>query len=108
MNLTAIAEGIESARQVERLLGLGCEYGQGYYFSADGRESGGAFHARANRPNPRQGSREVADDRKSQKQIKVQERRTEPALTEMEGSVRPTLTSHRFRGTRLFHIRWRG
>lgn len=33
MNLTAIAEGIESARQVERLLALGCEYGQGYYFS---------------------------------------------------------------------------
>jgi EAL domain-containing protein (putative c-di-GMP-specific phosphodiesterase class I) len=33
MNLKAIAEGIESARQVERLLALGCEYGQGYYFS---------------------------------------------------------------------------
>ena len=26
-------KGIESARQVERLLALGCEYGQGYYFS---------------------------------------------------------------------------
>ena len=33
MNLKAIAEGIESARQVERLLELKCEYGQGYYFS---------------------------------------------------------------------------
>ena len=33
MNLRTIAEGIESARQVERLLALGCEYGQGYYFS---------------------------------------------------------------------------
>jgi diguanylate cyclase (GGDEF)-like protein/PAS domain S-box-containing protein len=33
MNLRVIAEGIESARQVERLLALGCEYGQGYYFS---------------------------------------------------------------------------
>ncbi|HET7893708.1 MAG TPA: EAL domain-containing protein [Candidatus Sulfotelmatobacter sp.] len=33
MNLRAIAEGIESARQAERLLELGCEYGQGYYFS---------------------------------------------------------------------------
>jgi len=33
MNLRAIAEGIESARQLERLLALGCEYGQGYYFS---------------------------------------------------------------------------
>lgn len=33
MDLRAIAEGIESARQAERLLELGCEYGQGYYFS---------------------------------------------------------------------------
>ena len=33
MSLKAIAEGIENARQVERLLELGCEYGQGYYFS---------------------------------------------------------------------------
>jgi diguanylate cyclase (GGDEF)-like protein/PAS domain S-box-containing protein len=33
MNLKAIAEGVETARQVERLLELGCEYGQGYYFS---------------------------------------------------------------------------
>jgi diguanylate cyclase (GGDEF)-like protein/PAS domain S-box-containing protein len=33
MNLRAIAEGIESSRQVERLLALGCEYGQGYYFT---------------------------------------------------------------------------
>lgn len=33
MNLKVIAEGIETARQAERLLELGCEYGQGYYFS---------------------------------------------------------------------------
>jgi EAL domain-containing protein (putative c-di-GMP-specific phosphodiesterase class I) len=33
MNLKTIAEGVETARQVERLLELGCEYGQGYYFS---------------------------------------------------------------------------
>ena len=33
MNLKAIAEGIESARQVERLLELKCGYGQGDYFS---------------------------------------------------------------------------
>ncbi|HYM77250.1 MAG TPA: EAL domain-containing protein [Candidatus Dormibacteraeota bacterium] len=33
MNLKVIAEGIESIRQVERLTELGCEYGQGYYFS---------------------------------------------------------------------------
>ena len=33
MNLKVIAEGIETPRQVERLLELGCEFGQGYYFS---------------------------------------------------------------------------
>lgn len=33
MRLTAIAEGVETARQTERLLELGYEYGQGYYFS---------------------------------------------------------------------------
>jgi EAL domain-containing protein (putative c-di-GMP-specific phosphodiesterase class I) len=33
MKLKVIAEGIETARQLERLLELGCEYGQGYYFS---------------------------------------------------------------------------
>ena len=33
MNLTAIAEGIETAKQMDRLRELGCEYGQGYYFS---------------------------------------------------------------------------
>jgi diguanylate cyclase (GGDEF)-like protein/PAS domain S-box-containing protein len=33
MNLKVIAEGIETPRQAERLQELGCEYGQGYYFS---------------------------------------------------------------------------
>jgi EAL domain-containing protein (putative c-di-GMP-specific phosphodiesterase class I) len=33
MNLRVIAEGVESARQVEHLLKLGCECGQGYYFA---------------------------------------------------------------------------
>jgi len=33
MNLKVIAEGIETVRQVERLTELGCEFGQGYYFS---------------------------------------------------------------------------
>jgi PAS domain S-box-containing protein len=33
MNLKVIAEGIETARQAERLSELGCEFGQGYYFS---------------------------------------------------------------------------
>jgi diguanylate cyclase (GGDEF)-like protein/PAS domain S-box-containing protein len=33
MNLRIIAEGVETARQLDRLAGLGCEYGQGYFFS---------------------------------------------------------------------------
>ena len=33
MSLKAIAEGIETAQQAERLLELGYEYGQGDYFS---------------------------------------------------------------------------
>ena len=33
MNLRVIAEGIETLRQFERLRELGCEFGQGYYFS---------------------------------------------------------------------------
>jgi EAL domain-containing protein (putative c-di-GMP-specific phosphodiesterase class I) len=33
MSLRVIAEGIETARQVERLSELGCELGQGYFFS---------------------------------------------------------------------------
>ena len=33
MGMKVIAEGIETPRQVERLLELGCEFGQGYYFS---------------------------------------------------------------------------
>jgi len=32
-HLEVIAEGVENVRQVEHLLKLGCEYGQGYYFS---------------------------------------------------------------------------
>jgi EAL domain-containing protein (putative c-di-GMP-specific phosphodiesterase class I) len=34
MNLKVIAEGIETARQAERLRQMGCEFGQGYCFSA--------------------------------------------------------------------------
>lgn len=33
MNLKVIAEGIETSRQVEQLRELGCEFGQGYFFS---------------------------------------------------------------------------
>jgi len=33
MNMKVIAEGIETARQLDRLVELGCEYGQGFYFS---------------------------------------------------------------------------
>jgi diguanylate cyclase (GGDEF)-like protein/PAS domain S-box-containing protein len=33
LDLRVIAEGIESAKQLERLIEMGCEFGQGYYFS---------------------------------------------------------------------------
>jgi diguanylate cyclase (GGDEF)-like protein/PAS domain S-box-containing protein len=33
MKLKVIAEGIETSRQLERLIELGCDYGQGYFFS---------------------------------------------------------------------------
>jgi diguanylate cyclase (GGDEF)-like protein len=33
LGLRIVAEGIEEAGQLERLLALGCEYGQGYHFS---------------------------------------------------------------------------
>lgn len=33
LGMKVIGEGIENARQVERLMELGCEYGQGFYFS---------------------------------------------------------------------------
>jgi diguanylate cyclase (GGDEF)-like protein/PAS domain S-box-containing protein len=33
MKLNVIAEGIETGRQMERLIELGCQYGQGYFFS---------------------------------------------------------------------------
>jgi diguanylate cyclase (GGDEF)-like protein/PAS domain S-box-containing protein len=33
MGLRTIAAGVESARQFERLLAMGCDFGQGYYFS---------------------------------------------------------------------------
>jgi EAL domain-containing protein (putative c-di-GMP-specific phosphodiesterase class I) len=33
LNLRTVAEGIETTEQLERLRALGCEAGQGYYFS---------------------------------------------------------------------------
>lgn len=33
MGLTAVAEGIENRHQAERLTDMGCDYGQGYFFS---------------------------------------------------------------------------
>jgi diguanylate cyclase len=34
MNLTVIAQGIESAKQFERLRELDCDFGQGFLFSS--------------------------------------------------------------------------
>ena len=36
LELEAIAEGVESFDQVERLRGLGCHLAQGYYFAKPG------------------------------------------------------------------------
>ena len=33
MNLTIVAEGIETREQMERLQSLGCDYAQGYFFA---------------------------------------------------------------------------
>lgn len=33
LGLEVIAEGVETAEDVERLTALGCEYGQGYFYS---------------------------------------------------------------------------
>ena len=33
LDLSVVAEGIETLEQAERLLALGCPYGQGYVFS---------------------------------------------------------------------------
>ena len=65
MNLKAIAEGIESARQVERLLELKCEYGQGYYFS-QGRQNRATVHGPARCPNSNSVSCEVELEQRRQ------------------------------------------
>ena len=33
LKLTLLAEGVENERQLDMLKGLGCQYGQGYYWS---------------------------------------------------------------------------
>jgi hypothetical protein len=102
MNLRAIAEGIETARQLERLLELGCEYGQGYYFCQPmeakaaqqfmpSRSRRRAFGERQSKGAQAHGQTQNRSKRiQEQIQHQRQERRTEPALSEVEGSVRPT------------------
>lgn len=55
MNLRVIAEGIETIRQCERLRELGCEFGQGYYFSQP-LESKVALQFMRQQPAPRRAS----------------------------------------------------
>ena len=46
MKYRVIGEGIETARQLERLTELGCEYGQGYYFSQPMEAKGALVYMR--------------------------------------------------------------
>ncbi len=39
LNLSVVGEGVETAEQLERLRGLGCEYAQGYYLARPMRSS---------------------------------------------------------------------
>jgi diguanylate cyclase (GGDEF)-like protein len=48
LGMQVIAEGVETAGQLERLKAMGCQYGQGYYFSrpVDGESAGALLEAR--------------------------------------------------------------
>jgi EAL domain-containing protein (putative c-di-GMP-specific phosphodiesterase class I) len=52
LTITTVAEGIEEASQAERMLALGCTYGQGYFFSrpVSGEEVAKLVGARRDRP----------------------------------------------------------
>jgi EAL domain-containing protein (putative c-di-GMP-specific phosphodiesterase class I) len=39
LNLRPVAEGVERAEQLERLLQLGCDTAQGYYFARPGSQA---------------------------------------------------------------------
>jgi diguanylate cyclase (GGDEF)-like protein len=52
LGLQVVAEGVETEGQLDRLRAMGCQYGQGYFFSrpVDGDSATALLHPRAERP----------------------------------------------------------
>jgi EAL domain-containing protein (putative c-di-GMP-specific phosphodiesterase class I) len=102
MNLRVIAEGIETPRQAERLRELGCELGQGYYFSQP-LESKAVQQFLRQQVAPARAVRQQASSTGQKKKSKASDRTCREPV---EGSIRPhnTFSARRFRAKRLFHI----